>query len=238
MFPIINVWGFFSDNGSFSLTFSHVLPVSLFKSNSSSASIGTCKFLVSWIATVTGGKQRWLWHEEKHWYSSGRVSMVRLEISPSSRVSPSSATHLICSSVSYFSPSSPAGHCMFFQSCYDGNVCDLPLLAHLQLCISHLAARFPFQHNSQESSDCRQSYPGVENGPFCLCAGCGLVQAALTGSLIGQVMLSLLLLGLAAAPQIGRKAGRTRDLRYKLLLYSQPVKNLISSGNNKEIPRS
>ena len=153
MFPIINVWGVFSDNGSFSLTFSHVLPILLFKSNSSSANVGTCKFLVSWVATVTGGKQRWLWHEVKHWHWTGGVSMVRLEISPSSWVSPSSATPLISPSVIYFSPSSPAERCVLLHSFYDGNVCHLPLLANLQLCISQQAAHFPFQHNSQESSD-------------------------------------------------------------------------------------
>lgn len=162
---------------------------------------------------------------------------MRLEISPGSCVLPSFATLLTCPSVIYFSLSSPAGHRVFLQSFYGGNACDLPLLANLQLCASHLAAHFPFQHNSRESSDCRRRYPGVENGHSCLCAECGLVPPALTGSLVGQVMLSLLLVGLAAAPQAGRKAGRTRILvRYKLLLYSQPVKNLTSSGNNKKIP--
>lgn len=68
----------------------------------------------------------------------------------------SCATPLTCPSVIYFSPSSPAGHCVFLQSFCDGNVRDLPLLAHLQPCTSHLAAHFPFQHNSQESSDCRK----------------------------------------------------------------------------------
>lgn len=76
----------------------------------------------------------------------------------------------------------------------------------------------------------------MENGHSCLCAGSGVVPPALTGALIDQVMLSLLLAALAALPETGRKAGRTRDLRYKLLLHSQPVENLISSGNNKETP--
>lgn len=235
MFPLINVWGVFSDNGSFSLTFSHVLPVSLFKSNSSSASVGTVN---SWTLGLLQSQ------EESRGgcgmdQSNGTVLVEFLWWGW--KYPPAVEFHPVLpylSPVLYFSPSSPAGHCVFLQSFYDGNVCDLPLLAHLQLCTSHLAAHFAFQHNSQGSSDCRQSYPGVQKGHSCLSAVCGLMPAAFTGSLIGQVMLSLLLLGLAAASQIGRKAGRTRDLRYKLLLYSQPVKTLISSGSNKEIPWS
>ena len=41
---------------------------------------------------------------------------------------------------------------------------------------------------------------------------CSLILPAIAGSLVDQVMLALLLVGLAASLYVGRKAERTRDL--------------------------
>lgn len=65
---------------------------------------------------------------------------------------------------------------------------------------------------------------------------CSVILPAITGSLVDQVMLALLLVALAASPYVGRKAERTRDLGTSFSI-PQPVKNLIPSGNKKNSPK-
>lgn len=191
MFPIINVWGFFSDNGSFSLTFSHVLPVSLFKSNSSSASVGTCKFLglLQSQEKSRGGcgmKQ-----------SSGTVLVEFLWWGW--KYPPAVEFHQLCHTFHL-----PICHLLLtFLTC---RALCVPSVFLWWKCLwfttfSSFAALYftpgsSFSFPAQFPGELRlqENYPGVENGHFCLCAGCGLVPAALTGGLIGQVMLFLLLL--------------------------------------------
>lgn len=226
MFPIINVWGFFSDNGSFSLTFSHVLPVSLFKSNSSSASVGTCKFLglLQSQEKSRGGcgmKQ-----------SNGTVLVEFLWWGW--KYPPTVEFHQLCHTSHL-----PICHLLLtFLTC---RALLVPSVFLWWKCLwfttfSSFAALYftpgsSFSFPAQLPGELRlqENYPGVEKGHFCLCwvwfsASCPHRWFDRPGYAFSS-----------SAPQIGRKAGRTRDLRYKLLLYSQPVKNLISSGNNNPL---
>lgn len=52
-------------NSSFPLTLSYMLPLLLLKSNSYSASVGTCKFLVYLSDKIIVRKQRQLWYEAR-----------------------------------------------------------------------------------------------------------------------------------------------------------------------------
>lgn len=58
---------------------------------------------------------------------------------------------------------------------------------------------------------------------------------ATTAPLVDHIMFALFLVGLAASPYVGRKVGRTRDLRYEFL-YSPACREFHSLRRQKNIP--